>query len=427
MASRSRAAGAVGIGALAIGAVKYKVQSGLFRRMIEAAKPLFLDFRDAFRAGARARWLNRTSISRSPCRRARWPSRRGAPARARRRGRPVRRYGYARQRRGQPGGRWRFRRRISMRERSLAAAERLARWRRRRRASVLVYGSGLRSRTDLLAQLGRRPPACSATRRRRSRARRIRASSSRFSIGSACPHPAVAYAWPADPTDWLMKRVGGSGGGHTRRRSAGAAPNGALLLPAPSCRPCDRRVVPRRRAQGAAAGLQRAMVVGPESFRFGGLLQPAAISKRVGDAIPAALDGLVRELGLVGLNSLDLIVDGDAFPHPRSESAAGRQSRRLRSCRSRRPVRPACRRLRGPPARALDAAAAGDGDVGALCRAAAAVPQRASWPAWVADRPAPGARIEAARRSARCWRRAPSRAAARVHNGADGSGIFEIA
>jgi len=39
---------AVGIGSLAIGGVKYKVQSGLFRRMIEAEKPLFLDFRDAF-------------------------------------------------------------------------------------------------------------------------------------------------------------------------------------------------------------------------------------------------------------------------------------------------------------------------------------------------------------------------------------------
>ena len=38
----------VGIGALAIGAVKYKVQSGLFRKMIETEKPLFLDFRDAF-------------------------------------------------------------------------------------------------------------------------------------------------------------------------------------------------------------------------------------------------------------------------------------------------------------------------------------------------------------------------------------------
>ena len=39
---------AAGIGALAIGGVKYKVQAGLFRRMIEAEKPLYLDFRDAF-------------------------------------------------------------------------------------------------------------------------------------------------------------------------------------------------------------------------------------------------------------------------------------------------------------------------------------------------------------------------------------------
>jgi methylene-tetrahydromethanopterin dehydrogenase len=39
---------AVGIGALAIGGVKYKVQAGLFRRMIGAEKPLYLDFRDAF-------------------------------------------------------------------------------------------------------------------------------------------------------------------------------------------------------------------------------------------------------------------------------------------------------------------------------------------------------------------------------------------
>lgn len=41
-------AGGVGIGPLAIGGVKYKVEAGLFRRMIETDKPLFLDFRDAF-------------------------------------------------------------------------------------------------------------------------------------------------------------------------------------------------------------------------------------------------------------------------------------------------------------------------------------------------------------------------------------------
>jgi methylene-tetrahydromethanopterin dehydrogenase len=39
---------ALGIGALAIGNVKYKVQAGLLKRMIEAPKPIYLDFRDAF-------------------------------------------------------------------------------------------------------------------------------------------------------------------------------------------------------------------------------------------------------------------------------------------------------------------------------------------------------------------------------------------
>jgi methylene-tetrahydromethanopterin dehydrogenase len=38
-----------GIGALAVGSVKYRVEAGLLRRMIETEKPLYLDFRDAFK------------------------------------------------------------------------------------------------------------------------------------------------------------------------------------------------------------------------------------------------------------------------------------------------------------------------------------------------------------------------------------------
>jgi methylene-tetrahydromethanopterin dehydrogenase len=39
---------AVGIGPLAIGNIKYKVESGLFRKMIESGKAVAYDFRDAF-------------------------------------------------------------------------------------------------------------------------------------------------------------------------------------------------------------------------------------------------------------------------------------------------------------------------------------------------------------------------------------------
>lgn len=40
---------AVGIGALAIGNIKYKTELSLFKRMIETDKPVYLDFIDAFR------------------------------------------------------------------------------------------------------------------------------------------------------------------------------------------------------------------------------------------------------------------------------------------------------------------------------------------------------------------------------------------
>jgi len=46
--------GAVGIGALAVGDVKYKLQNKLLRLLLEAEQPLYLDFREAF---AKAREL----------------------------------------------------------------------------------------------------------------------------------------------------------------------------------------------------------------------------------------------------------------------------------------------------------------------------------------------------------------------------------
>jgi methylene-tetrahydromethanopterin dehydrogenase len=39
---------AVGIGALTVGNIKYRTESGLFKQMIESEKPLYLDFRDAY-------------------------------------------------------------------------------------------------------------------------------------------------------------------------------------------------------------------------------------------------------------------------------------------------------------------------------------------------------------------------------------------
>ena len=42
------ATGAMGIGALAVGNVKYKLQQALLCAMLESEQPVYLDFRDAF-------------------------------------------------------------------------------------------------------------------------------------------------------------------------------------------------------------------------------------------------------------------------------------------------------------------------------------------------------------------------------------------
>lgn len=47
---RAASGKAVGIGALAVGNIKYQVMHGLFVAMIQAENPLYLDFRDAFEA-----------------------------------------------------------------------------------------------------------------------------------------------------------------------------------------------------------------------------------------------------------------------------------------------------------------------------------------------------------------------------------------
>lgn len=54
LAHVEQAPGAVGIGALAVGDVKYKLQNKLLRMLLETEQPLYLDFREAF---AKAREL----------------------------------------------------------------------------------------------------------------------------------------------------------------------------------------------------------------------------------------------------------------------------------------------------------------------------------------------------------------------------------
>jgi len=178
----------------------------------------------------------------------------------------------------------------------------------------LVYGSGLEDRPELLARLcsgrelfGNRPETVALTKDPRA----FFGILGRLGV----PYPAISFTPPADRTDWLVKRVGASGGSHVA-----PAATAASALPD---RYFQRRVPGRPIGVSFLADGRRAVVLGISeqwpwpggggSFRFGGALQPAPIDRRVADEIPSLVDAIVAETGLVGLNSLDMLVEGDRF------------------------------------------------------------------------------------------------------------------
>ena len=303
----------------------------------------------------------------------------------------------------------------------LTAAERLAPAASPPRCG-LVYGSGLESRIDLLAELaaGRRLFGNSpATVARTKNPREFFALLARLGL----PYPEIAEVAPPDPAGWLMKRIGGSGGGHVEPARNGAA--------AASGRYFQRKIAGLSIGASFLADGRSAFLLGfseqwstPNSYRFGGVLQPAAISARVAAAIPAVLDALTRELGLVGLNSLDLIVDGDAFhilevnPRPGANldvfdgaDPAGLFGLHAAACEGRLPARWA------PPAQATAMSVL-------YAERPLRVPRRLSWPDWVAERPAPGARIEGGAPICTVLAAAPSRTAVRAAIAARTADVF---
>ncbi len=260
----------------------------------------------------------------------------------------------------------------------------------------LVCGAGLEGRPELLAKLtrGRRlygnAPGTVA---------RIKDPADFFDCLDrlGVPHPPIALAQPDNAEGWLAKRAGGCGGGH--------------VVPATDATPSAAGQYFQRHMPGKVVGLsfladgRRAFPLGVseqwpapagagQPFRFGGAAQPAMIRDTVSSGLRMAVDALVREYELVGLNSLDAIVDGDSFtvielnPRPGANvdvfdgaSPSGLFARHVAACDGRLPQRAVA-----PPAATAMAVVYAD--------RARKVPTDVVWPDWMADRPAPGSCIQ---------------------------------
>jgi predicted ATP-grasp superfamily ATP-dependent carboligase len=209
------------------------------------------------------------------------------------------------------------------------------------------------------------------------------------------PHPQTRSTAPEDGEGWLVKRIGGSGGTHVRPYAGIAAGAGCYY----------QRIAPGRPAGVSfLADGKRSLIIGvneqwpasgdtAQPFRFSGACQPAVIGDRLSRDIQSLLDAVTGEFGLVGLNNLDVMDNGDTYavlevnPRPGANldvfdfDGVGLFRHHLAACDGRLPQSWTGR----PMATAMAVVYAAN---------PVRVPAAVDWPEWVADRPTGGSLIE---------------------------------
>jgi predicted ATP-grasp superfamily ATP-dependent carboligase len=182
------------------------------------------------------------------------------------------------------------------------------------RIDGIVYGAGFETDPMLLGELARVAPLIGNTREV------VAAVKDPFWFAELLrrldlPHPEVA-ASPRPGIRWLRKRRGGSGGTHIERATAvSVAADGDHYSQAVA--PGDP-VSALFAANGRAArviGLsaQWAVPTATRPFRYGGCAGPVHLAPKLRTEIERACRAIAAATGLVGLNSLDMLVTGDAF------------------------------------------------------------------------------------------------------------------
>lgn len=193
----------------------------------------------------------------------------------------------------------------------IAALEALA---EARAPAGLVYGAGFEDRVELLEDLARRWIVFG------NRPEVVRSVKDPVALAALCAalnirHPEISLDMPREAGGWLVKSVGGSGGSH--------------VAPAPAWRGNDEQVYFQRIAPGDPVSIlfladgAKAQILGAsrqwpapapnEPFRFGGSLRPAGLPPHLEERLTELARAMARACGLRGLNSIDLLVDGDAF------------------------------------------------------------------------------------------------------------------
>ena len=176
----------------------------------------------------------------------------------------------------------------------------------------IVCGGGFEDRAELLEQLTKRWRLFGNNAALVTKVKDPVALSA-ICADAAIPFPEFSLKRPIAPGGWLAKRWGGSGGGHIR--PAARAVRGAIYY--------QRRVPGIPISALFISDGANAKVVGFSSqwtlptvdkpYRYGGAVQPATLPPDVAASLTAAVGRLAAAVALVGLNSVDFLVDNERF------------------------------------------------------------------------------------------------------------------
>ncbi|WP_247875689.1 ATP-grasp domain-containing protein [Azospirillum sp. TSH100] len=270
---------------------------------------------------------------------------------------------------------------------------------------ALVVGSGFEQAPDLLAALieagsyrllGNGPEVVRGVKDPANFAARL-ATLGLEELGVSHPDTRTEAPESAVAEEWLVKRSGAAGGWHIVPWDGGPLSGGHYLQRRMAGRPTSVAFIADRsgRCELVAVSRQWADPAPDAPFRYGGAVLPATVPTVLADRLAETARRIVTAFGLVGLNSLDLLVDGDAVTVLEVNPRPGATLDLLE------------RHRQGGVMRAhLDAAAGRNWSLGtprpgviagavAYAPAALTVPEKCVWAPWCADLPRPGSAIEA--------------------------------
>jgi predicted ATP-grasp superfamily ATP-dependent carboligase len=263
------------------------------------------------------------------------------------------------------------------------------------RCAGLICGSGFEARTGLLKKLaegrtlfGNGPDTVAM----------VKDPARFFSLLDrlGIAHPAVTLEPPRDPNGWLVKRTGAAGGSHVRRAGKRHRAGPHRYFQRLESGRVLSALFAADGARARALGFNEQWTAGVPwcaPYCYGGAVTCTDLPQGIATEITQVLDRLVAATGLVGVNGLDFILDGDrplvleVNPRPTAtidlydaDMEMGVAALHLRACRGELPSAPAL--LRQTRAHAIVYAAT-----------AFRVPAHVSWPSWCTDLPEQGSLI----------------------------------